>query len=351
MAATVLAATGMGLVASIAGIPLPWLIGPLVICGVLSMFGVDLAPPRMGRQIGQVVVGVVIGLTFTNQVALKLITYADLMIGAALLAMIGGALIAFAVTTFTGVPYRTTYFASVPGGVAEMSEMAERAGGHPGMVALAQSTRIVFVVTLIAPFVALSSGPVVGGSVSFLAVTDMMGVMFLLICATALAKVFSKLRVSNAWLLGGIVAGATTALLSLPISSVPPEVLRAAQVLIGCALGARFHRSVLLDLRKFIPAMLVATIILIAITTLISAVLTYIGELSFYTLLLGTAPGGVSEMSITAQLFGYGVATIAAFHMVRIVLVILFTGPIFRIVDKLTSSRFIPSTIHDKEGT
>jgi uncharacterized membrane protein AbrB (regulator of aidB expression) len=48
------------------------------------------------------------------------------------------------------------------------------------------------------------------------------------------------------------------------------------------------------------------------------------------TLLLACAPGGIAEMSITAKVLRVGVAFVVAAHVIRFVLVVLFTEPAFR---------------------
>jgi len=47
------------------------------------------------------------------------------------------------------------------------------------------------------------------------------------------------------------------------------------------------------------------------------------------TLVLGTAPGGVAEMSITAKVLQLGVPVVTALHVTRVVVLLLSTAPIF----------------------
>ena len=50
------------------------------------------------------------------------------------------------------------------------------------------------------------------------------------------------------------------------------------------------------------------------------------------TMVLSVSPGGMAEMSITAKVLALGVPLIAAFHIVRIFLVIGLSGLLFRYV-------------------
>jgi hypothetical protein len=51
------------------------------------------------------------------------------------------------------------------------------------------------------------------------------------------------------------------------------------------------------------------------------------------TALLSAAPGGIAEMSITAKVLRIGVAFVTAAHVVRYVIVVLFTIPLFRLLE------------------
>jgi uncharacterized membrane protein AbrB (regulator of aidB expression) len=48
------------------------------------------------------------------------------------------------------------------------------------------------------------------------------------------------------------------------------------------------------------------------------------------TVLLGTSPGGIAEMCITAKVLQLGVPVVTAFHVVRYVAVLTLTGPLYR---------------------
>ena len=47
------------------------------------------------------------------------------------------------------------------------------------------------------------------------------------------------------------------------------------------------------------------------------------------TMILGTAPGGITEMAITAKVLQLGVPVVTAFQVCRLVAVLLIVGPLF----------------------
>ena len=60
----VLALVG-GYIASRLSVPLPWMLGPFFLCGAFAAFGARLAFLPMGRELGQLAVGLAVGLRFT----------------------------------------------------------------------------------------------------------------------------------------------------------------------------------------------------------------------------------------------------------------------------------------------
>jgi uncharacterized membrane protein AbrB (regulator of aidB expression) len=54
-----------GFAANRLAVPLPWMLGPFFLCATLSAFGARLAYAPLSRELGQLVVGLAVGLRFT----------------------------------------------------------------------------------------------------------------------------------------------------------------------------------------------------------------------------------------------------------------------------------------------
>lgn len=48
------------------------------------------------------------------------------------------------------------------------------------------------------------------------------------------------------------------------------------------------------------------------------------------SVLLGNSPGGIAEMCLTAKVLELGVPLVTGFHVVRYLIVLVLTGPIWR---------------------
>ena len=322
----------VGWLAALVGIPLPWLIGPLVATATIALFGVQLKPPPLIRKIGQCVAATAIGMSFSPEIVETLAGYVDVMIVTAAGSMLASILIARLTSKIAHISFQTAYFACLPGGVVEMSVLAERYGGETALVALAQSLRIILVVLSIpVAIVALSAA---ADEAAYAATApqqiDLLALAIMMAAAFALGTAFERVRLMNAWFLAGLVVGAGVALLELPASHVPFEMVDAAQVMIGCALGARIDRAIIVRLRHFLPATIMSTALLILFNVGMAWLACKWTGIDLPALVLALAPGGVAEMSITAKALHLAVPLVTAFHLVRVLMIILCSAPVYR---------------------
>jgi uncharacterized protein len=320
-------------------LPLPWMIGPLLAMATCNFAGAELRAPRGGRALGQILIGTALGLYFTPAVGQQVIAYWPLLLLAAAVAVLLGVLGGWILSRVSGVDATTAFFASVPGGAAEMTILGERFRARPDRVALAQSLRILVVVIAV-PFGLTYSGA--HGSDSFVAAAlplRWQGLALLLILVTAAALVLDRLRMPNAFMFGplGLTIGVTV--VEVQFSSLPTLLTNSAQVLIGCSLGARFERRSLESAPRYVVGVLVSVLIAMAVAALIAVAVALLAGLSAPTLVLAMAPGGIAEMCITAKVLQLGVPLVTAAHVARVLVLIVGTGPGYRALQALRTRR------------
>ena len=325
-------AAGAGWAFAFFGVPLPWLLGPMLSVAALSIGGVTLSMPQGARQTGQLLLGTGIGLNFTPTVAVFVVDNVAVMVICAMASILFGLLSALYLRKAAKVNMATAYFASVPGGVVEMALQAAKWGGEVAPVSLAQSLRILCVVTTI-PTALILMGAV--GHSPF-EVQDLPFNIRGFIILIALSALFGGLMawrgITNGWLLGPLAAGALVTVLELDLSGMPRELFNLSQVFIGCFIGLRYRRELVLPLRRFLPHALLSTLFLIGLTVLFGIGVAEVTGLPSATMVLSVSPGGMAEMSITAAVLELSVPLIAAFHIIRIFLVIALSGLLFRYI-------------------
>ena len=327
----------LGTGASLIGIPLPWLIGPLVGTAAIALTGVEIKTPPQMRKLGQMTAAVAIGTTFTPDVINGLSSYIGIIIFCAA-ASILAAVVSASILARTGVGFETSFFASMPGGVAEMSVLAERYGGDTALVAVAQSMRIIIVVVTIPIALVLLSDDV-GTGTPAPHTMDLWwpGLLLMLVLAAVLGAGLDAINLMNAYFLAGLAVGAFAILGPMEISSVPHSFVNVAQVLIGVALGARVDPRVLAQMHRFLPATVGGTVILIGFSAAPSYWVHLAPGMAVQTPTLATSPGGVAEMSITARALHLVAPLVTSFHLVRILMIVLMSAPVYRVCRRLAS--------------
>ncbi|HEX7127767.1 MAG TPA: AbrB family transcriptional regulator [Thermodesulfobacteriota bacterium] len=320
-----------GAFASFARMPVPWLLGPLLAMAVLGGLGAELDGPPGGRQAGQIVIGLAIGLYFAPPVVERIATYLPLMVAAGAGSILLGILVGPVFAWLADVDRTTAFFCTIPGGLAEMSNMAERHRADVLPVLLAQSIRVAVVVVLVPVGMTLWGASGVDPYVPPVVGVNVPGLVAMLAMATGAALAASRLNVTNPWLLGPMIVGIAFAVTESIPSGIPRPVSNAAQLLMGCALGARFRRDFLSRAHRVALAALASSLAILAASAGLGGLVAAATELRLPTALLATAPGGLPEISITAKVLQLGVPIVAAFHVVRILMILLLSGHVFRV--------------------
>jgi len=319
--------------------PIPWLLGPLFAVACVNLAGVRVGCPAGSRQAGQVILGTVIGLYFTAEITGIVFAYLPWMILVAIVAIALGGFGALVHTRFAGLDGPTAFFGSVPGGMAEMITLGDRYHAEPVALVLSQTIRVTIVVVTIPA--ALTYWGIAGDEVFRPAVSevDWALVPALLGGAAAVALALNRAGVTNAWMLGACGFVAVLTAFEIRWTAMPPVFLITAQVLIGASLGERFEREALARAPRVIVGAALTTVVMMAVGAGLAALVAASTGVSLSAMIAAAAPGGLAEMSITAQVLGLGVPLVTAYHIVRVLMITLFTLPLFRLARRLAAGR------------
>ena len=144
-----------------------------------------------------------------------------------------------------------------------------------------------------------------------------------------LGMIAERLRWHNACLMLPIFLGAALTMGGVQLSAVPGWMTDFAQLMFGLVLGARYERAFFVRHKLFIPFALVNSFVVLAASVLLAFVLAWIFDLPIATMIIATSPGGLAEMTITAQALKIGVPLVVAFHLFRVVMVNMGTQHIY----------------------
>jgi uncharacterized protein len=316
--------------------PLPWMIGPLLATAACGMAGLRLRASVRLRNVGLWMIGVALGLYFTPAVVALLLPLAPaLLAGIAWAFLIGYTFYRFLLRTNGGgarggIEPSTAFFAAAIGGASEMALLAERHGGQVDRVAAAHSLRVLLVVVLI-PFGYQAAGiHGIDAAVPALQEVRPLGLALLLAASAGGIAVLALLRAPNPWVLGALAATMALTAAGVELSALPRAASNAGQLFIGIALGSRFTAEFARAAPRWLAAVAAGTLAMIAASAGFAWLLAQLVGLHPATVLLGTSPGGIAEMSITAKVLQLGVPVVTVFHITRYVAVLTLTAPLWR---------------------
>ncbi|MGK7863919.1 AbrB family transcriptional regulator [Falsiroseomonas sp. E2-1-a4] len=332
---TALVATGGGAIAWLLDIPLPWMLGAMAATGALAWNdrAVVAAPVR---PIALLCLGLGLGQTFTTPVLAALATALPWLLVAAVVSIIVGALVARFFARMAGTDARTGYFSAVPGGVIVMAVLAQRYGVSVPAVTLAQTIRVMVVVVIFPPLITWLAPR--GGAGAFFAErppVDLAGLALLIAAGLGVALVIRMLNLANPWMLGPCALVIVLSAFEMLPSGVPLWMIDAAQVGMGAGLGQRMSKRFLLASRRLALASVGSTLILSALMAALGIGLGLISGLPPAASVLGMAPGGMPEMTITAKALDLAVPLVLGFHLVRTVVCNLLVGPVWKVAERL----------------
>ena len=312
------------------GMPLPWLLGPLIAVAAMRLSGAPVAAHPAGRSVGQWVIGASLGLYFTVEILDLVGTYwFALLVGMVVpivLSFFGSSLLA----KIGRVDFKTAWFASAIGGASEMSALAERYNARADLVASAHSVRVLTVVVLI-PFGYMFFG-IIGTDVSELSqrLPDVTQYPLLLVVTILCGFVFGKLRIPNGWVLGPLLGASVLTMLGHTQTTLPPWVVNAGQLLIGWNLGDKYRPDFFQKAPRFLLGVVIFAMLALAAAMAVGYGISLFTDIPLATLWLGLAPGGLAEMTITAKVLNLGVPMVTAFQVSRLVFVVLITGWLYK---------------------
>ena len=319
--------------------PIPWMIGPLVATALVSVVGAPSASWNPCRNAGQWVIGGALGLYFTPAVGAMVVgLWWAIVLGivwALVLGMGFGAwLRRVHVLHLSGLSpaqrFSTTYFAGAIGGASEMTLIAERHGARTDLVAAAHSLRVLLV-TITVPF-GMQAWGVSGLNLTPSGAREVLPQGLALLAGLTLAGVLLMRRRgrANPWFMGALLVTMVITLTGITLSAIPSGLSAAAQLAIGVSLGVRFTPAFVHTAPRWLASVALASAVMMALCGGFAGLLSRLSGLHPATLVLGTAPGGIAEMAITAKVLHLGVPIVTAFQVCCLVAVLVLAEPVYR---------------------
>lgn len=337
LAATAAAALAGALLWQALDWPLPWVTGALTGAAALAMAGFPVRCPPLLFSLAQWLIGAAVGARITPSAATQLAAHADALLAAAVGSLLLGLALARLLRRWARFDAATALLASLPGVSGEMVRLAYEHGARADHVAIVHTVRLSLVVLLVPPAFQLVQ-PGMALPLPAPAMHGLPGQVWLLLAALGGGACLRPLVGGVGWFIGALIGVALTTASGLPVAAAPAAPLTdSAQLFLGWSLGSRFTRQSLSLLPRLLSVAAILNAAVIGCSALLGLVLACWSGSSPTGTILGAIPGGVAEMCITAASLGEPVALVAAFHVVRVVALLLLAGPILQRTLKASS--------------
>ncbi|MBM9595475.1 AbrB family transcriptional regulator [Roseitranquillus sediminis] len=319
----------------LAGLPLPWMLGSLTASAIVAVNGRPWLMPVAIRDLARPVIGLLAGSAFTPAVMASLPLWwpALLLVLCFTLASLGAGYFYF--TRFAKLDRATAFFASSPGGLAELTLLGGTLGGDVRGLVMVHALRIVVVVTLLPLMVQTLLGQDLSGSAAP-ARPNQDGALFdwlvLGACGVAGYILARRVRVPGGVMVTTLVFSALVHGLGVTEMSPPAWIVSLVLVVIGASTGARFVGIRWREVGGLLTHGLIWTAILLGLSLSLAAAGMLLTDQPYLALVLAFSPGGTAEMTIIAYAIGVEAAFVIACQVSRIFMVYTIAPLLFPVL-------------------
>ncbi|MFJ1311515.1 AbrB family transcriptional regulator [Agrobacterium sp. P15N1-A] len=314
--------------------PLAWLLGAMIACGLAALLGLPLALPPFVRPRMTATIGVMLGASFSPSVFDHVGVWIVSLLGLSVFIAAAGAAAYIYFRKIAGFDHPTAFFSAMPGGLVEMVTLGAERGGDERMISLIHAARI-FLVVLCLPFIIqFVTGHVIsrsGSSFVPLSSVELPDLLWFLAAMAIGVAAGTLLRFPARYLMGPMAVSAALHYFGVTDFQLPSVILGAAQVVIGATVGCRFVKTPPNLIVRVIGLSIGSTALLLCISLAFAFLIALWTGDRFIGLVLAYSPGGVAEMSLIALSLGIEVPFVVLHHLVRVFLVVAGSAAVFKL--------------------
>ncbi|MGY8990816.1 MAG: AbrB family transcriptional regulator [Rhodospirillales bacterium] len=330
IAATLLLGAIGGVIADYLTLPMPWLIGALLITLGPALSGTPLQNPKRLRFYAASALGVMLGSGFTPEIFNQAAQWPISLTTILLHTVVVGGLIVYCLNKLTKLGFVNSFFGAAPGGLVEMVLLAREYGGDEKRVSLMHSTRLMLTVLIIPIFYRLYYGYTPAARAAGLEAHGDIGLFdaaVLIGCGVIGYWGAKKMNVPAYQIFGPLFLSAFVHITGITSAHIPNSLIVIAQIIFGTALGCSFLGISLRDVTDTFATSAAMTFTYLALAAASAFGLEYLTGLPFKTLFLIFSPGGLPEMTLISLSLNIDIAFVTTHHAVRVVF-LLFIVPV-----------------------
>ena len=318
--------------------PMPWLLGSILAIIIAGRFSfLTLSSPKYFSAPSRAILGITIGSAFKPEILQYIVDFLSslaLIFPFVLIVTVCGMWYYTKVLKFDTY---TAYFSAMPGGLLEMTSLAEAFKLDLYKVIITQSSRLLFMMLLF-PFLIESIGHISldgrSGITQPLAQTNVWDMLWIFVLAMLGWKIAARFKISGGTLIIPMLIGVLMYGAGLIHSRPPTEVLNLIQLILGTTVGFAFVGVTCKEMFRVFSQTLGYFVILTIVCILFVSLVSWMTEFPLLSILLAFAPGGQAEMNLIAIVVGANLPYVALHHILRLFLVIGISPVLIRFVKK-----------------
>lgn len=313
------------------GMSLPWVLGSMVACAIVALFGVKLRIANSWRSVGLATIGIILGSSFDMQTVNALPSWTitiSLMLMMSLLYLVCSYQV---LLRWSGMNKLTALFSAVPGGLSIVTALSEIYQGDTRRIALSHSARLVALLVLtpvILKYVGqyelpdnslpvLDQHPISASTLDY---------FVLFACGAAGLFLAKIMRFPTGILLFPLLLSALAHATGTVNAHVPAWVAALSQAIIGASVGVRFVGYRWRDILHDGWLSIIIGIMLAFLSMLAALLISYTSGMDFAPLLLVFLPGGAPELGVMALALNIDPAMVTTHHMLRVIALVVGMG-------------------------
>lgn len=316
-----------GTVFYLLNLPLPWTLGPLAAILVLQIgFKKKVHWPGALRNSALAVLGITMGSPFTMTTARQIVDQLPVIVAATVASIAFSLFMGYITHKRTGVDLASGLLGSVPGGLSQMAVLSKELHADTTVVTFMQTLRLLAVVFTV-PFLARHGlADVVDTAIQRTAVYNTMepaAELFFITVVLIGTLAAQRVGLPTPWMLGPTLVTAALVCSGLEPLPLPSWVITVAQVSTGIYMGSNIKADSLSNWRKLLPYTVSGIVGILLCSFAIGFILNALYGYSLVTAFLGTAPGGVTEMGLTAMMVHADLSVVISYQMFRLLFILL----------------------------
>lgn len=327
-----------GFVAFAIGMPLPWMVGPMIGNTIAAISGVPIKGPMALRIYVIPIIGVMLGSAITPALFAEIGPWVATLIALPICLAAAAAVSFFVYRRIGKYDPVTAYYAAMPGGLNEMMLMGAEAGGDERKIALAHACRVLLVIFCVVAVFSIFFGVRTVGTGTWIAfdALSLSDYGILGLCAIAGVWAGRKLRLPAAPVFGPMILSGLVHVAGWVTLPPPTVLVIIAQMVMGTVIGSRFVGTTWREVGGDIRLGLLSSILMLLVAAITAEGLVRAG-VPLSQAFLGFAPGGLTEMSLLALAMDQDPAYVSTVHLIRITMVIAAAPLAFRFLRGLSA--------------